>query len=198
MSNSVRLLIFFLLLVTNAHAQEAASPKCSLQQLAIDAALGDIDAQFNLGVAFYRGEDVSRDYGKAAKMWRIALDAGRVVAANNLGYLKYYGLPGVEQDYSEGIRLWRFAAVRGIAESQVHMGEVYSDGKFLKPDFIEAYAWAKAGKHYAAKMTEQELGAKIENSADEVLAGIRQKLTVKQLAIAEKKATEYIGRYAPR
>src|SRR3712207_248583 len=65
-----------------AYTQQTPPPKCELQELAIDAALGERGAQYDLGVEFYRGESVPRDYAKAAMMWRMASDAGSVEAAN--------------------------------------------------------------------------------------------------------------------
>ncbi len=107
--------LIMLFLATTVHAQQSSLPKCELQQLAIDAALGDTAAQYNLGVEFFRGANLPRDYAKAANLWRRASEVGSVTASNNLGYPKYYGRPGVERDYAEGIRLWRFAAERGYA-----------------------------------------------------------------------------------
>lgn len=193
---------FFLLLLATAVQAQEASPKCVLQQLAIDAALGDASAQYNLGVEFFRGANVAKDYAKAANLWRKASDAGSIEASNNLGYLKYYGRPGVERDYAEGIRLWRFAAERGFAESQVHMAQAYSDGRFLKNDFIEAYAWAKAGKHYSSRMSEKiddpQIDELVATEAQKVLAEVSGKLSDVEMAAAEKKAAEYIRKFAPQ
>ena len=194
--------LIVLLLATAAYAQKASVPKCDLEQLAIVAALGDTVAQYNLGVEFFRGDKVPRDFGKAASMWRKASDAGDVAASNNLGFLKYYGRPGVERDYAEGIRLWRFAAERGFAESQVHLGQAYSDGRFLKSDFIEAYAWAKAGKHYASKVSEKidnpQIADEIAKDAEKVLVEMRTKLNTLEMREAEKKAALYISNFVPR
>jgi len=135
-------------------------------------------------------------------MWKMASTSGSVEAANNLGFLKYYGRPGVQRDYAEGIRLWRFAAERGFAESQVHMGQAYSDGRFLKPNFVEAYAWATVGKHYSSKMSEKiddpQIGNEVERDAEKVLADVRKKLSSLELIEAEKRAAEYINKYVPR
>ncbi len=196
-----RCFLILLLSATAIQAQEASS-KCVLQQLAIDAAIGDSAAQYNLGVEFFRGANVPQDYAKAANLWRKASDAGGVEASNNLGFLKYYGRPGVERDYAEGIRLWRFAAVRGHAEAQVHMGQAYSDGRFLRNDFIEAYAWARAGKHYSPKMTEKindpQIGEAVARDADKVLAEVSKKLSDVEMAAAKRKAAEYIQKFAPQ
>ena len=201
---SMRISLYVLLLflpASLAHAQDQAS-NCVIQQMAIDAALGSTDAQYNLGVEFYGGRRVSRDYANAANLWRKASDAGSVPASNDLGFLKYYGRPGVERDYAEGLRLWRFAAERGFAESQVHIAHAYSDGRLLKIDFIEAYAWAKAAKHNAHKMTElmddPQIDSAIAADADELLAEVSKKLSAGELAQAEKTATEYIARFLPQ
>ncbi len=192
------LIMFFCISI--AHAQESPN-NCPLQDLAVEAALGNELALYNLGVEFFRGVKLPRDYAKAADLWRRSSDAGNVGASNNLGFLKYYGRPGVEQDYTEALRLWRSAAERGYAESQVHLGQAYSDGRFLKLDLIEAYAWAKAGKHYSHKMTEiiddPQIGEKVAEDAEKVLADARKKLSRAEIAEAEKKAAEYIKKFAP-
>ena len=194
--------LFCFLLLVSALTLQAQNTECALQQMAIDAALGDTRAQYNLGVEFFAGRQVSQDYGKAAIVWRNAADAGHILASNNLGFLKYYGRPGVERNYEEGLRLWRFAAESGVAESQVHMGQAYSDGRFLKSDFVEAYAWAKAGKHHSPRMAEwldsPEIVRAVTKDADAVLAKATKELSVAQLADAEKKAADYIAKFAPR
>ena len=170
---------------------------CKLQELAIDAALGDALARHNLGVAFHRGEGVPRDYAKAAIMWRQSSSAGVLESYNNLGHLTYYGR-GVKQDYAEGLRLWRIAARKGYAESQVHMGFAYSDGKHLKKDIVEAYAWAKAGRFYADRMEDAELGKKIKEMANKLLNDLQSQLTERQLIEADGKGVEYIKKFGPK
>ena len=180
-----------------AYGQAAKQNKCLVQDLAIDAALGNRDAQYDLGVFFFRGEDVPQDFSKAAIMWRMAANAGMLEANNNLGFLTYYG-KGVKQDYAEGIRLWRKAAEAGFAESQVHLAEANYDERYLILDLVEAYAWAKAGKHFAEKMTDAKLGKAIAEEADQVLIDVRSKLSPARLSEAENKAAAYISKYPPK
>lgn len=200
---SLFIVSIFILLTVSDRAQQTSSPKCELQQLAIDAALGDIDAQFDLGVEFFRGLNIPRDYSKAATMWQLASAAGRIEATNNLGFLRYHGRVGVKQNKAEGIRLWRIAAEQGYPESQVHLGEAYADESYLIQDLSEAYAWAKAGKHHAQQRKSagtDNLGTAdgVVKMAEQLLASVRKRLSEKQLADAEKKAAEYIVKYAPR
>jgi hypothetical protein len=176
-------------------AQKPTGTKCELQELAIDAALGVPDAQYNLGVAFFRGEEVPQDYTRAATMWRLAGNAGVIEAHNNLGFLTYYG-KGIKQDYAEGIRLWRLAAEKGFAESQVHLAEAYYDGNYLILDFSEAYAWAKTAKHYAT-VGKDPLREPIAQMAEDLLKNLRRRLTPSQLEAAEERARSYISKYAP-
>jgi hypothetical protein len=188
--------IFLVIFPVLAHGQTANQNKCTVQDLSIDAALGNHDAQYDLGVFFFRGDDVPQDFSKAAIMWRLAANAGMVEAHNNLGFLTYYG-KGVKQDYAEGIRLWRQAAEAGFAESQVHLAEANKDERYLIKDLVEAYAWAKAGKHFA-EMTQSKLGSRIAENADQVLIDVRAKLSPVQLNEAEKRAATYISKYPPK
>jgi TPR repeat protein len=182
-----------------AHGQETKTSACELQQLAINAALGDATAQHDLGVEFFLGQRVPQDYSKAATMWRLASDAGIVKATHNLGYLTYYG-KGVRQDYAEGVRLWRIAAEKGFAEAQIHIGQAYYDGTYLKRDMVEAYAWATAGRHSIQAKPEQnspQVAKKILGMAEGLLNITRKRLTNAQMSEAEKKAAEYIAKFRP-
>jgi hypothetical protein len=53
-------LVIFLFLTTGLlSAQSRNAPKCELQQLAINAALEDAEAQYDLGVELFRGVERS-------------------------------------------------------------------------------------------------------------------------------------------
>jgi hypothetical protein len=186
---------FVVIFLSGCHyAQQQSESKCRLQDLAIDAALGDSEAQHNLGVEFHRGVNLPQDFSKAAVMWRLASSVGVIESSNNLGYLTYYG-KGVKQDHAEGVRLWRIAAEKGFAESQVHLGDAYSDGEYLQRDYVEAYAWARTGRHYAERMDDAALGKSIAQMADNLLADVEKRLSKAQLTEAENKAAEYISKY---
>jgi hypothetical protein len=187
--------IAIILMLTSPYQSATRESQCRIQDLAIEAALGDSLAQHHLGVEFYTGKNISQDYAKAATMWRLSGEAGIIESYNNLGYLTYYG-KGVKQNYAEGIRLWRKAAANGFAESQIHIGYAYKDGKFLKRDYLEAYVWAKTGKHFASQNIDSD--NTIEEMADKLLRDLRGKLTDAEMKIAEKKAGLYIAKYSPK
>jgi TPR repeat protein len=185
------LVVFTTILLPNQ--QVATKPVCELQDLAIDAALGDPEAQYNLGVEFHRGKAITQDFSKAAKMWRLACEAGIIEAYNNLGYLNYNG-KGIKQDYAEGVRLWRKAAEQGFVESQVHLGFAYTDKKHLQVDYAEAYAWGKTAIYYATQIKDEEMlqrARRLVRQSTEELSGIEK-------SQADKKASEYIKKYGPK
>lgn len=135
------------------------------------------------------------DLAKSAVFWGLASKGGNIAAFNNLGHLTYYGR-GIKQDFAEGVRLWRIAAEKGFTESQIHIANAYSDGKFLKPDYVEAYVWAKTGLHNAAREEYAETAKVLQKMAVETIAAIQDKLTAVQRTEADKKVKIYILRYA--
>ena len=59
---------------------------------------GDEDAQYTLGLCYYKGEGVSQSYEKMVYWFRKAAKQGLVSAQHNLGIFYDIG-KGVEQDY---------------------------------------------------------------------------------------------------
>ncbi len=130
-----------------------------IAQLAMDAATGDSLARYNLAVELYRGDSISRDYTKAAALWKQAMDQGSIDAINNYAYLLYYGL-GVSADPVRAVALWRKAALLGQPESHSHLGDALVSGKGVAADTAEAAA------HYRAAIA---LGRQSSASVDEVI-----------------------------
>ena len=169
---------------------------CDLQETAIGAALGDPEAQYNLGVDFFRGECVPKDLSRSAIMWRKAAASGNVSAHNNLGWLTFHG-NGVPQDESEGLRLWRFAAERGHAESQSHLAWAYLKGRGVKRDLIVAYAWAHTSLASSRIKPEFGGGPEVDSMTRDTLKEIRAALPSDQHATAEARSREFISKYTP-
>lgn len=70
---------------------------------------GYADAQFNFGLAYYRGEGVSEDETQAIYWWRKAAEQGYAHAQYGLGEAYNQG-KGVPQDYAQAVSWWRKAA----------------------------------------------------------------------------------------
>jgi TPR repeat protein len=101
---------------------------------------GDAKAQYNLGIAYDKGQGVAQDYAKAAQWYRKAADQGLTQAQNNLGILYKQG-QGVPQDYAQAAGWFRLAAGLGFAQAQHNLGLAYRDGQGVKQDRGQALQW---------------------------------------------------------
>jgi uncharacterized protein len=80
------------------------------------AELGDVEAQYNLGVMYDEGAGVERDLAAAAAWYRKAAEQGFVDAQTNLGIMYYHG-QGVARDPAEAAYWFREAASHGDDEA---------------------------------------------------------------------------------
>ena len=63
---------------------------------------GYVNAQYNLGVMYVKGQGVPQDYVQAAMWYRRAAQQGKALAQNNLGVMYEHG-QGVPQDYQQAL-----------------------------------------------------------------------------------------------
>ena len=74
-----------------------------------------------LGVCYYYGRGVAKDYGEAVAWYRKAMGVGHLEAAYLLGQCYEEGA-GVEKNVGEAIQLYRKSAFEGYAASQTRLG----------------------------------------------------------------------------
>jgi len=122
--------------------------------LAVEAALDDPKAQYNLAVEHWRGECVPKDLSKSRVLWRNTLSDESPESYNNLGFLLYYGYGG-DEDHKEAIRLWKQGIEYGSLESMIHLANANLDGAFLKRNAREALVLATAGLQCARQLSSQ-------------------------------------------
>ena len=67
------------------------------------------EAQYHLGVMYYNGFGVEKDYVTAHKWWTLAAQQGHATAQANLGVMYEKGY-GVEKDYVTAYKWWTLAA----------------------------------------------------------------------------------------
>ncbi len=72
---------------------------------------GAADAQFNLGVMYFKGRGVPQVHAEAVKWYRKAAEQGVAKAQYNLGHMYSYGL-GVPQDQVQAHMWFNLAASR--------------------------------------------------------------------------------------
>ena len=73
---------------------------------------GDPKVCYHLGVIFYKGQDMQKNYGEASKFFGKACDGGNADGCSALGFIFYDGV-GVEENNEEAARLFSKACDGG-------------------------------------------------------------------------------------
>ena len=104
------------------------------------ADLGEPNAQYNLGLCYYKGQGIKQDLEEAVKWLKKAAGQGLVFAQYNLGVC-YYSGQGVKQDFKEAAKWFRLAADQEFPAAQYNLGFCYATGKGVKKNRAEAVKW---------------------------------------------------------
>ncbi len=97
------------------------------QRFLIAADQGNADAQYNLGVLYYKGYGVEQNYEEAMKWYLKAANQGYASAQYAIGRL-YEKSQGVEQNYEEAMKWYLKAANQGHAAAQCAIALLYEKG----------------------------------------------------------------------
>ena len=73
---------------------------------------GNVDAQYNLGQMYRRGNGVPQDYMTAVKWYRLGAEQGNASAQDNLGFM-YDNGQGVRRNYKTAVKWFRLAEEQG-------------------------------------------------------------------------------------
>jgi len=129
---------------------------------------GNLDAQYNLGVAYQYGHGVTRDHAAAASWFRKAANQGLAAAQLSLGVLYENGV-GVPQDFASAVSWYRKAAEQGNTAAQLNLGVMYQNGWGVAQNYVIAHMWftlaaatgdgdaARNRDISAAKMTSEQI-----------------------------------------
>ena len=105
---------------------------------------GDLEAQNYLGIHYYLGLGVKRDYKEAVKWFESAAEAGYPDAQRNFGDMYQYGR-GVPQDYYKAF-IWYFAASQQGHETAKRSLESLTGDNKLTPN-QQMHAKLEANKY---------------------------------------------------
>ena len=133
-------------------AAPRTTPPPSLPTLAEQ---GDAEAQFELGRAYFKGEDVRKDVGEAVRWFRKAAEQGHAPAQFGLGVL-YADGEGVPKDAGEAVRWYRGAAEQGYALAQYNLGLLYANGE--GQDSGEAVRWFREAAEQGYAPAQHNIG----------------------------------------
>lgn len=122
----------------------------SARQSPQDARQQDSQAQaeFDLGIVYYRGLGVSKDFAKAALWFKRAAEKEHVLAQFNIG-LMYANGQGVSADLKQAERWYQRAAEQGYGSALNNLGAMYISGEGVPQDRIRGIVYyaeaARAG-----------------------------------------------------
>jgi TPR repeat protein len=139
-----------------ANAYNARNYALALKEIAPLAKAGNPDAQHLLGLMYYMGRGVPRDYPQALIWHRKAALAGKADAQYIVGAMYYTG-NSVPQDQKLAVAWFRKAAEQGHAEAQHALGLMYRYHVAGMPqDVVLAYMlWNLAAASGNTNATEQ-------------------------------------------
>jgi TPR repeat protein len=106
------------------------------------ADLGQATSENNLGMLYYGGSYVKKDYIKAKELFEKSAAKGNAVGTFNLGQVYFYG-NSVSKDKRNGINLYRKAALKGYAFAEGELAAVYQVGDGIPINFPFSYMWYK-------------------------------------------------------
>jgi len=118
---------------------------------------GSANAQYNLGVMYYKGSGVDQDYYAAVRWYKLAAEQGNASAQNKLGGMYYKGR-GVTQDYDAATRWYELAAEQGHASAQKNLGRLYAKGRGVTQNHKTALNWFRLSAEQGHAPAQNDLG----------------------------------------
>ena len=139
-----------------ATAYNAKNYSRALKEITPLAKAGDAEAQHLLGLMYYMGRGVSRDFAQALIWHRKAAEQGKADAQYVVGAMYYTG-NAVAIDHKMAVYWFRRAAEKGHAEAQHALGLMYRyHAAGLPQDKVLAYMlWNLAAASGNANASEQ-------------------------------------------
>lgn len=104
------------------------------------AMLGNAEAQFDLGYAYYAGEGTERDYTTAAMWFKRSARQQFAKAQYNLAYC-YMNGRGVPRDYDKASDLLHRSAENNYQRAQLTLADCYAKGILVEQDKAESQRW---------------------------------------------------------
>lgn len=136
----------------------AKMQEIGITQLQYLAEQGNAEAQYDLGMAYIKGQNVQQNY-QAAKEWLEKSAAQDYPGALGfLGVMYQNGL-GVRQNHAEALDLLNRAASKGDTDAMASLGQMYSDGEGVERDYSKALEYLKPAANAGNWGAQYTLGA---------------------------------------
>jgi TonB family protein len=118
---------------------------------------GNYASCFSLGTKYMTGIDVTRDAGRAAKLYQRACDHGNAQGCSGLGFFYKIGA-GVAQDMERAVTLCRMGCERGDGLGCAFLAGMYETGEGVPKDMATAVSFYQLGCDKGNPMACAELG----------------------------------------
>ncbi|MBU2707197.1 sel1 repeat family protein [Zooshikella marina] len=104
------------------------------------AEVGDSDALYVLGIAYYDGDLPPRRTDEGVKLLKKASDLGHIKARHDLACFHYYGfnLPVEFQSYEKAVELFELNINENYVPSLVFLSSMYQKGEGVEVDIKKA------------------------------------------------------------
>ena len=101
------------------------------------------NTMFLLGMAYYNGNGITKDYIKAVEWLLKAAEKESEVLSRAQCYLGicYKDGKGVTQDYKKAVEYFKKSAEKGWDLSQFWLGVMYSNGDGIQQDYTKSFEW---------------------------------------------------------
>jgi len=127
------------------------------KKLMVRAENGDTEAQLELALCYYLGEEVEQSYADAIIWLEKAAEKGCTDAKYFFGHCYHQG-EGVERDYAKSIAIFMKLAYAGKAEAQYELGHCYFIGEGIEQSNDEAIRWFEKAAEQGYDEAESMLG----------------------------------------
>lgn len=126
------------------------------------AEAGDMDAQYEMGGYYERGEGVPKDAGVSAYWYQKAAEQGHVPAQFSLGKI-YESGEGLKQDFFAASKWYRLAASFGNhRDAQFNLAQMYFKGRGVDHDYGKAITFYRQAAAQGHPVAQYILGAMYE------------------------------------
>ena len=174
MRSKIACWVFILLSLTSAAVLAESAENDEFNETQRLAQEGDSSAQFNLGLMYYKGQDVGQDYAQAMKWFKLAAEHGIPEAQFNLGIM-YSDEKASWHSFTEAMKWFQKAARQDYTKAQYNIGVMYILGEGVSPNYIKAYAWLslalangeQRAKNVLLKLNNKMTSAEIEKAVKE-------------------------------
>jgi TPR repeat protein len=164
-----------------------------LARLQADAAAGDPAAMYQLGLRFQQGKGVRKNADEAVMWFHRAAAEGQADAMLQLGMLHESEGRGVANDNSKAALWYGKAAKLGQGSAMFYLGTLYSDGRGVRRDMVEAYKWLDLAAIYAGSEDERKRAAASRDSL-----GRSRAMSADRVAEAKAQSVEWQRTFGPR